>query len=792
QFLEGQETAHRTVHLLVEQHQRYLQAAMGVTPTLITPLPSLPAPPEVVAARNTAETAVAHHVAQGATAVSAVLDPLWEQAVVADNERVEKVLLEVIAEKTGYPAEMLELDMAMDADLGIDSIKRVEILSALQERLPEAPQVKPEHLGTLHSLRQIAAFLAGSNGAAVVVPPAAHAAGSPDEPADLSANLENVTAVLLEVIAEKTGYPAEMLELDMAMDADLGIDSIKRVEILSALQERLPEAPQVKPEHLGTLHSLRHIAAFLAESNGATAVSSPAAHTAGSQSATLPIQTRVDALKRSVVYAVALSDGQRRVPIHITAGAEIWIASDAADLAGRVAERLGRKGYRTRLEPAAALRDLEPPASLGGLIILAPSGRADDGLLKDALFGAKRVAAALRNARGALFVTVSRMDGAFGLGNLDPRRDPVDGGLAGLAKTAGWEWSEVQCKAIDLGGDWADADQAADVLAEELLLAGPAEVGLSRSGRRTLIREVRPLAEAGTATPFAAGDVIVATGGARGVTAEAAVALARAFRPMLVLLGRSAAPEREPDWLAPLTVEAEIKRALGLHLNDDATPRVIGERYRKLTAQRETRQTLDRIEAAGGRAVYYPVDVRDAEAVAEVLRSVRAEYGPVRGLVHGAGVLADALIADKTEEQFDRVYGTKVDGLRNVLAALAPDDLRAMVLFSSSTGRFGRTGQVDYAIANEVLNKSAQRYARLLPSCRVVSVNWGPWAGGMVTPALKKLFDQEGVGLIALETGAEYLVQELRGADRAVEIVALAAGTRAPLAPSPLAGEGWG
>ena len=76
--------------------------------------------------------------------------------------------------------------------------------------------------------------------------------------------VEKITAVLLEVIAEKTGYPAEMLELDMALDADLGIDSIKRVEILSALQERLPDAPQVKPEHLGTLHNLRHIAAFLA------------------------------------------------------------------------------------------------------------------------------------------------------------------------------------------------------------------------------------------------------------------------------------------------------------------------------------------------------------------------------------------------------------------------------------------------------------------------------------------------------------------------------------------------
>ncbi len=466
------------------------------------------------------------------------------------------------------------------------------------------------------------------------------------------------------------------------------------------------------------------------------------------------------------------------------------MTSDDADLAGRLAERLRRAGHRTRLAPVVALRSMEPPAALGGLVLLAPAGQPDDALLKDALFGAQRAGGALRRAGrdgGAVFVTVSRMDGAFGLGDLDPRRDPLDGGLAGLAKTAAWEWDEVQCKAIDLGGDWADADEAADALAEELLLAGPIEVGLRRSGPQTLESVLRPLSNVNGRLPFGPGDVVAATGGARGVTAEAAVALARAYRPTLVLLGRSPAPEPEPDWLAPLQAEAEIKRALGTRLNGDATPRAVGERYRQLTAQRETRRTLERITAAGGRAVYCSVDVRDAAATAEVLRRVRADHGPVRGLIHGAGVLADALIADKTEEQFDRVYGTKAAGLRNVLEALAPEELRALVLFSSSTGRFGRTGQVDYAIANEVLNKTAQRYGRLLPRCRVVSVNWGPWDGGMVTPGLKKRFDEEGVGLIGLETGAEYLVRELgQSADPAVEIVALAHG--GPTAPR-LAGD---
>ncbi len=175
--------------------------------------------------------------------------------VVETDDRTKDVLLEVVAEKTGYPVEMLELGMSLDGDLGIDSIKRVEILSALQTRLPEAPVVKPEDLGRLQTLREIVAFL-----------------GNSEFRVQNSEVKKNVTVaessgesqkVLLEVVAEKTGYPVEMLELDMSLDGDLGIDSIKRVEILSALQTRLPEAPVVKPEDLGRLQTLREIVSFL-------------------------------------------------------------------------------------------------------------------------------------------------------------------------------------------------------------------------------------------------------------------------------------------------------------------------------------------------------------------------------------------------------------------------------------------------------------------------------------------------------------------------------------------------
>ena len=71
--------------------------------------------------------------------------------------------------------------------------------------------------------------------------------------------------MVLEIVAEKTGYPVEMLNLEMGLDSDLGVDSIKRVEIMSAVRTRLPEAPEIKPEHLGTLQTLKQVVEFLTE-----------------------------------------------------------------------------------------------------------------------------------------------------------------------------------------------------------------------------------------------------------------------------------------------------------------------------------------------------------------------------------------------------------------------------------------------------------------------------------------------------------------------------------------------
>ena len=746
--------------------------------TLQERLPEAPAvKPEHLGTLQTLRQIVSHLDA-GLSPQSAPL-PAAPQAAPAhpaqqtlSSGRAEQALLEVISERTGYPVEMLELDMSLDADLGIDSIKRVEILSALQERLPDAPAVKPEHLGTLQTLRQIVAHLeAGAPSATTVIVPLPAAAQAPhsNQPTLAAGKAEQA---LLDVISDRTGYPVEMLELDMALDADLGIDSIKRVEILSALQERLPEAPAVKPEHLGTLQTLRQIVAHL-EAGDSPAAAAPVAPTPAPSSPKAALHSPDTLPERSVLGIAPLDTSVRRTPLAVAAGAEIWVMADASPLTDRIAARLDSLGYRPRILTEAG--EVRVPASLGGLLIVSPTMRCDRefflqtfALLQKAAPGLKAGGA----AGGATFVTVSRLDGRFGLAAGSRITDALSGGLAGLAKTAHREWPEVHCKALDLAGDIDDAEFAAAAIAEEMFLSGPREVGITTAGR--FVPEMTHAPLVASPRPLDGGTVVI-SGGGRGVTAEIAVALARQSRVNLLLLGRTAEPAPESAWLVRLAEDGVIKKGL-LEQFGPMSPKQLEEQFRALMANRELARNLDRIRAAGATVIYRSVNISDPEAVKVAIDDARNGMGPVTGVIHGAGVLADRRIEDKTPEQFAMVYDTKVEGLRALLGALERDDLRFLALFSSSTGRFGRVGQSDYAVANEILNKIAQEQSRLRPDCRVVSINWGPWDGGMVTPSLKKLFAAEGVGVIGLEAGAEHLLREISEPSQgAVESVVIGA-----------------
>jgi NAD(P)-dependent dehydrogenase (short-subunit alcohol dehydrogenase family) len=466
--------------------------------------------------------------------------------------------------------------------------------------------------------------------------------------------------------------------------------------------------------------------------------------------------------------------------------------------------RLSALELPARFCPLAVSRDSarlpEVPAEAAGLILVAPgaalSGHppspADDARFLGACFRLVRQAGPnlLRRARQgrALLATVTRLEGAFGF-NQQPVARPVLGGLAGLVKTAALEWSGVRCRAVDLapGAVQDHPDRMAARTLDELLdgpADGPVEIGFDADRRWTLVPATPPPIGPRDAVDLGSGAVVF-TGGGRGVTAEAAVALA-ASRPVKVALwGRSAPPETEPSWLAELTEAADIKRAIMENqFGADATPRRIEAAYRRWAANREVARTLDRLRERGAEAWYQSVDVRDPAAVTAAAEAVRSRFGAVAGIVHGAGAIIDRLIVDKTDAQFDQVCDTKIMGLFNLLEATADDPLRAIVLFSSVAARYGNAGQSDYAMANEALNKIARSLQRQRPDCKVLSINWGPWDGGMVTASLKRAFNRRGIELIPPAAGGRAMVAELaRPADPAQVEVLLGAPLQDGLAP---------
>lgn len=618
-----------------------------------------------------------------------------------------------------------------------------------------------------------------------VVPAPPTPAPSQSTPAGLS--LESLQALMLQVVASRTGYPEEMLGLGMDLEADLGVDSIKRVEILSAVMERAPGLPEVNTAKMASMRTLAEIVAYLAKEGGLGANGTSEHHKANGKPNGKASESNgaVEGVPRPLVESPGVTTLGRQALRAVvspalglaTAGVldgRVIITDDGQGVAFALAERLRNRGAQVQVCLATAVpSDANVLIALDGLRgFSSPAGA--DAINRESFIAARSVAAAFEK-NGGTFITVQDTGGDFGLSG--SHRAWV-AGISALARTAAIEWPQATVRALDVERDERTAEQIADAIANELMAGGPElEIGLRADGTRVrLALEASALTlGANTKVDRAQTSFVVATGGARGVTAACLRALAEAAPGRFLLLGRTAL-QPEPAACAGAQSDAELKRALLMEARAQGatlTPAALGRQTSAVLANREVNATLAALNAAGSEAAYEAVDVTDAAAVAATIDRYRARWGAVSGVVHGAGVLADKLIAQKTDEQYTLVTRTKVQGLRALLQATAQDALRFLCLFSSVAARSGNLGQCDYAMANEILNKVAhEEQRRRGPSCVVRSLGWGPWDGGMVDDGLRARFAAMGVSLIPVPAGAQAMLNELAfGPQAATEVV---------------------
>ncbi|MFE2319808.1 SDR family NAD(P)-dependent oxidoreductase [Streptomyces sp. NPDC059441] len=563
----------------------------------------------------------------------------------------------------------------------------------------------------------------------------------------------SVLSVVLEVIGERTGYPVDMIEPDLDLEADLSVDSIKRAEIAGELATRLglTATGDTDVEELAKARTAASIAALVAGARGEVAEPErPEAGPAGPE----PV---VVAPRRLVMREFDLAPADPAPTSDLLIGRSFLLLGS-----GPVAEALTA---RLTVHGAHALTAEEPPADgeFDGIVhLVAPDAPP---VLPDVFPAYQRVLAG--NPRWVLAAGASA-------------------GLRGFFRSLAREYPDTVARVVEHTPGTAPEDIAAELVAE--LTAPDREPVVLRSPgtRRGLRMAEEGLGLLGSTGAGPAGDgaaeaaalgldsdsVVLLVGGARGITARFAATLAAASRCRIELFGRTALPgdeEGEDPALAAAGTAGELRTALiagGLRV-----PAEIERAIGRIQAEREVRATLRGLAALGSEVRYRTVDALDGDTVRRAVKEIHAEHGRLDGVVYAAGVIEDKLIAEKSPRSYDRVFRTKVDGARELLDALGelPDGEgpRFAVLFGSIAAALGNRGQSDYAAANDALETLGSRWADSGTGRRGLTVHWGPWAPtgdgnhGMVTPELMRHYAGRGIQLIDPDEGTMSLLREL-------------------------------
>jgi acyl carrier protein len=332
-------------------------------------------------------------------------------------------------------------------------------------------------------------------------------------------DVEAVKQALLQIVSEKTGYPTEMLDPGMDMEADLGIDSIKRVEILGSLQTRFPELPKADTAALAELHTLDQITEYLTSAEPAyeniVAKSQLVKETSHDiprgvvALKFLPSPDHLDMVFPKDHTCILMDDGTGLTPALAEAlsgqgikvvvlGLNDTLVSEQNSLPKNIQriqmEDLTETGIQNTLAniqqeygPAGMYIHLDPPGSEAGTF-----SEVENTIARTTFLVAKYLMKNLTESSRlnyAAFVTVTHMDGEFGL-TTSGLFEPVSGSLFGLVKTLNLEWEKVFCRAIDLSPDVNIASAVEHIMAE---LYDPnrliSEVGYSNKGRFTLVVE---------------------------------------------------------------------------------------------------------------------------------------------------------------------------------------------------------------------------------------------------------------------------------------------------------------
>ena len=590
---------------------------------------------------------------------------------------------------------------------------------------------------------------------------------------DQAAGSEEVRAVLLALLSEKTGYPADMLDTDLDLEADLGIDTVKQAEFISEVRATF-NIPRIDGLKIADFPTISHIIGFVLE-KGAKNNQPVEKHVEDK-----PFGESVSEEENIRVYETRLVSIPAPEKIDLVDVDEVIIAGGSLDLSAELENRLTAIGIENiRIIDDLALLSVSPEGRTG-IINLLPLSSSQDSPRKT--FQLYLSLAAVLEEGPAFLVTAVSEDGAYGFEAPAPNSHEA-GAVTGATKAFSREYPRTVVRMLDLHPELGPTEMA-NIIARSLSENFPLETGVGRGSELCGVRLIQT-ADNVDNKGLNSGEVILATGGARGITAACLLHLAERQSLTLVIFGRTALSKRSEQLsrFRPQQWEEEKSRIVDRMKRQgiSPTPVMVEKELDRLHGEAEVFQNISNFRALGSEVIYRSLDICDWDAVDRAVQEAARLCGRVDVVIHGAGIDVSRSLRTKTLEQIENVVSVKINGMRHLLDSLERHEMipTRIIGFGSVSGRFGNMAQLDYSAANDALAHLLRRADRHMDA-KVSIIDWAPWSeiGMAVRGSVQKTLEAIGIDFIPPKRGAEILAGELGRFSSACEV--LAAGRLGP------------
>ena len=609
--------------------------------------------------------------------------PETETALDFDKDSMKTILFQIIHKTTGFPTESLSLDFRLLDDLNLDSIKAGDLIAQLAGRA----ELEEGRL----NVQQIANATLGE-----IISNLEKAVGK-SRPLISAPEVPDMLEMVISHASRITGYPEDSIDADALIEPNLNIGQGLLKKLLQSLSNSLNMEIHVDMEPL-LRRSLRQIADILKRIFHGKLIEQipPAEEMPDTWVREFSVEMVEEPLSPSKKLKTnRMEDNWQAINVLILTDPE------NEPIAESIQNSMLKKGAKVETAGFEEAREkrLAQDTAYTHFIAILPQTPADNDLYRkehlqkviERLASITSVPKALRRRTTVAYIQFG--GGCFGEYPYISHFSQCC--ATALGATLHLERTDLRVRILDFSTA-LDPEKISQKVIEEINSSPSfAAIGFDFRLIRRIARPrlLQPALYKSLSAKWSAEDVIMVTGGAKGITASCALGLAQTIKTKMVLIGRSPHP--------------------------DITSAHPGSR--------EIEDTLQKYKDRGLVVRYFSCDVSDPESVNLTIGRIQNEMGPITGVIHGAGINVPQPTSQVTAEDALSEVSPKVLGAMNLMAALKDAPLKIFAAFSSIIGVTGMPGNAWYGFSNEALNLILQRFQADHPNTRCISMAYGIW-----------------------------------------------------------------